>query len=167
MKKTTEFPLSPPGMDRKPETWMLTLGWLFAILFHFSYYESLNSAIRSLYHFEYDGTKYLIPGAIMPDFRSVLGFAYIGFAVLSLCAPVFIFLRYRYFETESKSVYLMKRLSTPAERHIRCLLVPAIELIVCLLFAFLLLLADFGIYMLAVPDECLTPGQWQNLWSVL
>ena len=34
----------------------------------------------------------------------------------------------------------------------------------CLLAAFVVLLLYFGYYMIATPEQCLTPDQWQKIW---
>jgi amino acid transporter len=103
----------------------------------------------------------------MTDFYAILGGALYGFLILALCMPALILYHYAYHYQGSKNIYLMRRLPNRWELHKRCVTLPLLAALICLLSVLVLLCIYLGIYMTATPRECLTPGQWQKIWSVL
>lgn len=99
----------------------------------------------------------------MVDFCVVLGGALIPFFLLALCELAFLLYFYLTFFQGSKSIYLMRRLPR-RELARRCLALPVSAAASTLLAAFAMLLICYAIYMVKVPDESLTPHQWQKLW---
>jgi uncharacterized membrane protein YqhA len=91
----------------------------------------------------------------------------VGFLILALCMLALIVYHYAYHYQGSKSIYLMKRLPNRWEMHRRCITLPLLAALICLIAAIAFLLIYFGIYMVFTPKECLTLGQWQKIWSVL
>lgn len=137
---------------------MVSIGSVFLFLNRFM--ECKNS----LYY--YRATKrILIDGAIMPDFKEILGGCLLGFGVIILCMAAVAVYHYLYHFQGSKSIYLMKRLPQRWELLKRCLMLPVISILICLTTALLLLLVFYWYYMGNTPPECLEPGQWQKLWS--
>jgi hypothetical protein len=157
---------APPGFVLRPERRFFLAGMACAVLYSLGFLGRFFDARTNLYR--YEGTKrVLLPGTLMPDFYVLLDNALIGFVVLALCMLVFILWHYLYHRQNSKSIYLMRRLPKRWELHRRCLTLPLAAVLLCLLAAGLLLLVYYWIYMAATPDVCLTPQQWQKLWSVL
>lgn len=116
----------------------------------------------------YEGTKrVLLTDAVMPDMGTLIGSALVGFLIIALCMLAMIVYHYAYHLQDSKSIYLMRRLPNRWELHRRCLTLPLLAIVICLLVAVILLLIYYGIYTIATPGECLTPHQWQKIWSVL
>lgn len=103
----------------------------------------------------------------MPEFGDLVGSAFRVVWIVLLILVVGIALNYYSFHQGSKSIYLMKRLSDPMELHRRCVLLPALGMAGCLLLRGILIIVYFAVYMLATPEGCLPPDQWQKLWSVL
>ena len=86
------------------------------------------------------------------------------FGLVLIVTLSFISTHYSYHYRESKSIYLMRRLSDPWELHRRCLTLPVVGVGLALLVAFVLLMLYFAVYMGVTPEECLTPHQWQKIW---
>lgn len=135
---------------------------LFSLLYYVPRYAD---ALSSLYRGN-GAERTLISGAVMPDFVEILGRGLLSFQILCACMIFFAGRHYFYHFRESKSIYTMRRLPNRWELHRRCLTLPAAGLIISAAMAMLFLLAFYAVYMLKTPDVCLTPGQWQKIWSV-
>ena len=103
----------------------------------------------------------------MPDFVTLLGHYLIGFLLVALCMLAIVAYHYLYHRQGSKSIYTMRRLPDGMVLHRRCWTLPVLMALASLLAAFVLLMIYYAIYMFVTPDACLTPGQWQKLWSVI
>ena len=102
----------------------------------------------------------------MPDFVEILGKGLLGFLIVSTLMIAAAVMHYLYHFHESKSIYTMWRLPNRWELHRRCLTLPAVGLAISAVAAMLFLLLFYAVYMNITPDVCLTPGQWQKIWSV-
>jgi len=157
---------APPGADILVQTNRFFAGlvgiglWSLGFLFRYS------SARNHLFYTGEFG-RYLKSDAMMPEFRYLIGNAMLGVWVTLLILALCVILNYHSFHQGSKSIYLMKRLPDPMELHRRCVLLPALGAALCLLLREILMIVYFTVYMLATPDRCLPPDQWQKLWSVL
>ena len=86
----------------------------------YTFLRDYQAALRELYIFRY-GTQILRQGAVMPTLNTLLRhklavfWAYAGFCALRA------FANYRSFFTETKSIYLMKRLKDSNELRRRCI----------------------------------------------
>lgn len=158
--------LSPPGYKLRQEGAVFIWGLVSALIYSFGFLWRYCDARNGLYNY-LGGKKTLLPDAVMPDMIELLGSALAGFFVLALCMLAMIIFRYAYHRQGSKSIYLMRRLPSKAELHRRCLVLPILAALACLLLAAAVLLGFYGIYMTATPKECLMPDQWQKIWSVL
>ena len=154
---------APPGLNLNFDLNFFFTGLACSVLYSLSFLYRFAGARSDLYD-HYGAVRRLREGAVMPDFRELLGSALLGFLVLGLCMIPFALYHYAYHRQGSRSIYLMRRLPDRWELHRRCLTLPACGAAVCLLLAAALLLIYFGIYLLATPDVCLTPDQWQKLW---
>ncbi len=168
MKRLDLSPWAPPGLNLKPELRLFTIGLEGGVLYACGFLYRCGEARLDLYT-RLNGTitSTLIPGAVMPDFSYLLGHYWAGLGVLALCMLGLMAYHYLYHRQGSKSIYLMRRLPSRWELHRRCLTLPLLAMALCLLTAFLLLLLFYGIYLFLTPPECLTPHQWQKVWSVI
>lgn len=158
----------PPGysLDRDLSLfWLSYAGVVLTSIFTF------GAQFNEQYHrlFEYvDGQKILDAGEIMPDFVTLLPGV---FPVFLLMVPVLLLmtaLHYQYFYLGgSKSIYLMRRLPDKWELHRRCLTLPLAGAVIVPLTAAALFLLYYLYYVTSTPPECLTPGQWAKIWSVI
>lgn len=159
---------APPGLNLKPEIKFFAAGLVLAVLYSFLFFERYLSARADLYIYSYSSsTRVLLPDAVMPDFYILLEHYWAGLAVLAVCMLALIIYHYVYHRQDSKSIYLMRRLPSRWELHRRCLTLPLIAILICLLTAIILLLLFYGTYNVFTPKECLMPHQWQKLWSVI
>lgn len=118
---------------------------------------------RSQLYVNYAG-KILKPGAVMPDFVDLVGISFMGFILLAAASMAVSYIFYRYFTSDTKSIYLMKRLPSKYELASRCLTVPAAGALFSTGSGLILLILYFALYMATTPDECLAPGQVEKLW---
>ncbi len=168
MKKPNLTRWAPPGLNLKPEKHFFVTGMACAVLYSFTFFIHYGNALSDLYIYSsVSNTRTLLPGAVMPDFYILLERYWAGLAVLAMCMLALIIYHYVYHRQGSKSIYLMRRLPNRWELHRRCLTLPLIASLLCLLTAITLLLLFFGTYLAFTPRECLTPHQWQKLWSVI
>ena len=157
---------APPGEDILDQTNRYFGALIVAVLWSLGFLFRYSSARNYLFYTNEWG-RYLKSDAVMPEFRHLLGNAMLGVWVTILILVICIVLNYHSFHQGSKSIYLMKRLPDPMELHRRCVLLPALGAALCLLLREILMIVYFTVYMLATPDRCLPPDQWQKLWSVL
>jgi len=126
---------------------------------------NFNDELDKLYY-KNGSNRTLIPGAIMPDFVEIFGRSHWGFLVVIVVALALIGVHYAYHYQGSKSIYTMRRLPSRWELHRRCLTLPLVAIAIYLIMAFAILFIFYTAYMNITPDVCLTPGQWQKIWSV-
>ena len=91
--------------------------------------------------------------------KLVVFWAYAGFCALRA------FANYLSFITETKSIYLMKRLRDQNELRRRCLALPAAACGAALVLFLLLLLGFVLIYRHGVPARCLPPEETLHIWE--
>lgn len=108
----------------------------------------------------------LRPGAVMEDFAQLLDWMLLGFAVTAVCMAALAVWHYASHFQGSRSIYTMRRLPQRWELARRCLTLPLLGALGCLIGAAALLLICFAVYNLATPEQCLTPHQWQKLWMI-
>lgn len=156
----------PLGVNYRYELQWIAYGLLASFLYSLGFLISYTNHYKSL--FVWVGTeKILQQGAVMPDFIEILGRSLIGYFILALCMIAILVYHYAYHYQGGRSIYLMKRLPSRLELLRRCVTLPilAAALIICM--AIVLLLIYYGIYMIFTPKICLTPDQWQKIWSVI
>ena len=114
-----------------------------------------------------DGQQYLIYGAVMCDFAECMDCVLWMFPVVAVACIAQAWGYYQYHREGSMSIYLMRRLPNRWELHRRCLVFPFAGLVLCVVSAFLTVVLCYVYYMIATPESCLTPGQWQKYWRFL
>lgn len=167
MKRLDLKRLVPLGVNAQQElTWML-VGWIFSAFYSLCFVYMYQWNYRLLFDDTIKGARVLDENAVMPDFVTLLDHYLIGFLLVALCMLAIVAYHYLYHRQGSKSIYTMRRLSDGMELHRRCWTLPVLMALASLLAAFVLLMIYYAIYMFVTPDACLTPGQWQKLWSVI
>lgn len=154
-------------MTVSPEKAMqgLGLGALAAACCNLYYLYSYTMASQELWYHSSDGVQYLRPDATMPSFFSLLGFSLYGCVIAALAMIPLAWMFWRSHFTESKSIYLMRRLSNPRELLRRCITVPILAAVCYLILALLLLLLDFAVYWRCTPSSLLPPSMWDAFWN--
>ena len=158
---------APPGMELKEEKTLFSVGMSLSVLYSLLYYGVRYADQLEKLYWKNGIERSLIPGAVMPDFVEILGEALLGFGIVSALMVAGAVMHYSYHYHESKSIYTMRRLPKTWEIHRRCLTLPLCGMGISLIFAFVCLMIFYMIYMTLTPDICLTPNQWQKLWSVI
>ena len=156
---------TPPGVDAAKECKLLIL-WL-ALAAGFSLGTLANYLIAHNELFEIvAGQRYLIEGAVIADFHWITGVYFHGFILLIPAILGLAVFHYAYYRRESMSIYLMKRLPDPAERHRRALTLPLLAIAATVLLAAWMRVIYFALYLLATPKICLPDEVWQQLWRL-
>ena len=156
---------TPPGVDAAKECKHLIL-WL-----SLAAGLSLGTVIRYLNAradlFEtVAGVRMLREGAVIADFHLLTGISFQGFVLLIPAILGLAVFHYAYYRRESMSIYLMKRLPDPAERHRRALTLPLLAIAATVLLAAWMRVIYFALYLLATPKICLPDEVWQQLWRL-
>lgn len=154
MEKLDRF--APPGMD----TTRMHLGTCFAIIFSaaFSliflrnYFSELRELLRRMENPVY-------PGMTMTPFSDLIVFPMVVFRMAPIVPLLDIPARYAYFFQETKSIYLMKRLRSPKELLIRCLVLPMAGALLIIVLGCAVYLLYYLIYMTCTP-EILLPAKF-------
>jgi hypothetical protein len=158
--------LVPVGLDYRRELSWVRAGCALSFLYSLGFLIRLHAGYEELFT-KVGMDRVLTPGAVMPDFTEILAGSLAGFGVVALCMAALAAWHYFYHYQGSKSIYLMRRLPDRWELARRCAALPVLSAAAAVLLAFLVPLAYFGVYLLVTPEGCLTPGQWQKIWSIL
>lgn len=156
---------APAGIPLKKELFFYTL-WLGLSILH---------SLKFVFHYCSERVLLGVSGNpsdlmevnYMPDMIYFLGNSLHGFGLTAILMIFVAIYHYLYHFHGSKSIYLMKRLPQKTELFKRCVTLPLLGALCCLISAFLLLLLYYGFYMFATPKQYLAPDQWQKLWSVI
>lgn len=153
----------PPGLNARRELGWLRGGLVGALVWSLPFVISLLGSLPGLYHLV-GGRRVPDPSAAAPDFAELMEGRLLVFGIVALAFLAVSLYHYAYHWQGSRSIYTMRRLPDRWELHRRCLTLPVLGALACVLAAFLVLALYFGIYMATVPDVCRAPGQWQRLW---
>ena len=156
---------APPGMD----TDRLVGGYFsglvsMLVLSLFRFFGHYKTAYEELFVWTAGNKKVLRPGAVMQDFVEIKGDDLQPFFLYCIFLLAVVIWNYLYYYQGSRSIYLMKRLPSRTELHRRAWVLPLLAVVATLFFTFLVLVLYFEVYMIVTPGECITPGQWQNIW---
>lgn len=114
-----------PGMGLKWDASYFGLLFLAMVLIVlYTFLREYQNALRELYIFRY-GTQILRQGAVMPTLNTLLRHKFTVFWAYTTFCALRAFANYWSFFTETKSIYLMKRLKDPNELRRRCIAIPA------------------------------------------
>ena len=161
MKFLDDF--APPGIGTDRELRGFIGGLAAACALSFGFFKNFKEARSLLYHWE--GTRQtLIEGAVMTDFSVIVSDSLISFKVFALFFLSVVIWHYLCYRQGSKSIYLMKRLPSRWEIHKRAWTLPLLAVAATVAAAFVVMLFYYWIYMVATPEQCIAPGQWQNIW---
>ena len=151
------------GIDYYLEIKWICIGFVLSFIYSLGYFFKLSNSYENL--FRIVGTKkLLIDGAVMDNFRTILGESLIGFFIIVFCMIALGIYHYFYHYIDSKSIYLMKRLPKKSDLYKRCFTYPILIVVISLAIALILLILYYNIYLLITPEQCLVPGQWQKIW---
>ena len=155
----------PAGVDLRQEAKWIGGGLGISFLYSLTFFASYANENRALYWVR-GSEKVLRDGAVMADFKAVLGNSLVGFWVVALCMAALLVYHIVYHYQGSKSIYLMRRLPSRRELWRRCVALPLLAALLSLCLAMTALVLYYMFYMASTPEACLTPGQWQKLWGL-
>ena len=156
---------APPGMNTERLTgeYLRGLAAMFVLSF-FHFFGNYRRAYGALFMLTTGNKKVLRPGAVMQNFVEILENDLQTFYVYCIFLLAVVIRNYLYYYQGSKSIYLMRRLPNRMELHRRAWVLPLLAIAATLFFTFVVLVFYFEVYMIVTPGECITPGQWQNIW---
>ena len=156
---------SPPGAELRSEYLFYTIGNIVSLTVSLIFFASYVSERSKLYNYDRVLKKYILDeAATMAKFNDVIDGYLLGFVLLAVIMLSFIIFRYSYYRQGAKSIYLMKRLPNRTEIHKRALTVPILASLTCLVYAFIIRILYFAIYVIATPNKCLPAGLWEQFW---
>lgn len=144
----------PPGIYPVQEIryWLVLLivATLWCVPYVFRYLEQRDAlyVIRA-------GRKVLMEGVVIVPFEELTGQLFDVFYLLILYCAIVTAYHYYYHYQGSRMMYLMRRLPNKWEVHIRCLFLPLAGSVLAVLYAVLLKLLFFAIYIFCTPSQCL------------
>ncbi len=147
---------SPPGYEWKEELNLIVGYFVVAVLISFWFFREFQSAMNLV-----------SPSAYMPPFEVLIKKSFFMIRFLPFHMARYIWLRYQYFNKETKSIYLMLRLPRRFEYHFRCWALPVIFILSAILLSMVTKAIYFLFYTYMVPLSAWPPGQSMNLWSVI
>ena len=163
MKKLL-YRLLPPGTDEGRElSEYAAAAFVFILLWSVSFLFAYISAVQALYTYEY-GKKILMEGAVIKSFDVLMAGKYAGIWGYLLICAVMAAVHYADFYNGSKSIYVMKRLKSAKQLHVRCLAVPILAAAAGVLFMLILMGISALVYLWATPKACLPAFTGFDIW---
>lgn len=145
----------PPGFTFTLERSLFWGGEVLVLaVFCLTAFPRLHHAAAQLY-INNLGSLVLIPGAMLPDFLTLLHHSFDGLFIVLLCLPLLVAVHYLSYRRGSMSIYLMRRLPDRWLLHQQCWTLPLMDLMLYLLTAGLLLGLFFLCYLHSAPLNCL------------
>ena len=101
----------------------------------------------------------------MASLNSLIRHRLSGFWVYLLVCGFNAVANYASFSRQTKSIYVMKRLPSAKELHVRCLTIPAVACAVGFLVSLILLAIFAAVYYHGVPARCMPPAETLQIWE--
>lgn len=145
----------PPGYEFEKERNSSVLVLALAAGYSVRFFRCLKDARATLYYVDGNGERALRPGCLAEPFVQVAWSCFAMFLPLYLFLAVMMAEHYLYYHRETKSIYLMRRLPKKGVLLKSCVQWPILAMGIATVAGILLLLVYYGIYLLAMPGECL------------
>lgn len=151
----------PPGFEWETERGLFTAAFVISCLWSLTFFHRFIEAVH-----------YMLDRQGVPYFYEILGNAFFCFPIAIAFMLASIAMNYAHHHSGSKSIYLMRRLPDPWERHRRCVEVPLWSAAITVLAAITLFFIYYGIYILWIRHHGYHPYAKQLLlllknWSVM
>ena len=151
----------PLGFPWRQERLLIRCGLAFASAGGFILFLcQLSPELRRLYWYHRDGTRVLLADACMPPFSLLLHGVWIGFALLAFCLVAAAGYHILWHYQGGRSIYRMRTLPCPFEFWRRCLSVPILSLLLCVLVGTATVLICALCYRFVTPEGHLPPDPW-------
>lgn len=146
---------APPGMGIKGiRFWTIgaiTVSFLFSMMFLLEYFSVLNELRRNM---EYP----VYAGVTMTPFSDLIYTPMAVFRLAPMVPLLYTVSHYLYFYQETKSIYIMKRLKSPWQMHIRCVALPILGAILVAAAGCAVYGIYWMIYRFCTPEILLPAG---------
>lgn len=140
---------APPGMDTSRQRWavvsVIVISLFFSISFLVEYAEKLRELRANMEDPVYAGMT-------MTPFRDLIVFPMLMFRMAPVVPLLNIPGNYLYFYQETKSIYVMKRLRSSLELHLRCLVLPIAGMFLVIGAGCIVYLFYYLIYYFCTPE---------------
>ena len=144
----------PPGyeyeMERNSAMLLLGIGAVLSL----SFFVNLYHAVEVLYEYV-DHRQILRKNAVATSYAELVGVQWRFYIPFVLFLAAMVIYHYFYYRRETKSIYLMRRLPQRGVLFKSCVKGPLLGLGIGTVALAALYLLYYGIYLLAVPWECL------------
>lgn len=158
----------PPGAELDREFGWARNGLIISAVFSFGYFITYWSHYKDLFTWR-NGEKvenlWETYGYYMDAFWDLADFWMVGFLIVIIAMVALSIYHYSSFRSGSQSIYVMKRLPEASELHIRCLTLPVLTILACIIAALLLLIIYYAVYMLATPDTAICPDLYGRIFG--
>ena len=146
---------APPGMDVGSEVMWYGGVILIATLQSLITFLSRYGEALSMLYTTRGGKRVLVEGAIMAYFQELMSGVFVLMVIACMLTLVRISYYYIYHYQGSKMMYLMKRLPDRWEVHRRCFTLPVAGAVLIGIWAMILNMLYFTIYIICTPSQCL------------
>ena len=158
MKK--KYLMSPPGESISGTIAILVISAFIFILI----WGNVTTAPIS----EEDFRRLIYAGGMISRLGDLVQGSFTGFWLYAVTCAAIAIRNYHSFSAGSRSLYVMRRIKSPAEKHIMCLSLPVIGLIAGLLLVVIMILIFRANYISAAgtqyPAEYYEFSIWRALW---
>lgn len=156
----------PPGARIEWEIPLYSLMFGFCIGGELSFFILFWNKHAELYD-THAGIRILHPGRLMPTLTSLVSGLLLWFWVLAFGCIGLAILHYASFYRESRSIYVMKRVPSRAELHVRCLTFPVLTIVIALIVSYVLFRICVWYYFRHTPEPCIPDHVIPSFWRVL
>ena len=151
---------APPGVDVQQEVERTIWGLLAAVVLSLRFLLAYLDSRSNLYDVLQNGSRVLKEHAMMPIFRDLFSWSFLGFWIFLPAMSVVAIMHVAYhYQGGSRPIYLMRRLPDRWEYRRRCLALPAAGALCALAVMGILLGVYLAVYLLCTPAQCL-PEPW-------
>lgn len=158
MKKLDLNRWVPPGMELRFWKQFFCSGLFFSAFYSLNFLMEFRNEWERLWRDMPWGE--LWRNARMTPFFRLLDKSLLGYLIVAVGMLAMAGYSYSYFYQGSRSIYLMRRLPDRWELPRRCLALPGIGILLCVILALLNGWLYYGIYVFFTPPECLPGVLW-------
>ncbi len=140
---------------------LLVIQVVWCLCFFVSYYMNLRTVMEEVK--KRPGKNLYFTMRPLSAFLNHRLFCISSLFIVCVCMVI---LHFRYFYAESKSIYLMKRLSDGRELYRRCLTLPVLVFIISFVLGLLYIAICMGFYHLFTPDALTPSSDHLSFWRI-
>jgi hypothetical protein len=150
------------GASESREKKLICWGLGLSSLYSLGFFMSLDKSISSLYDL-WGSKKVLAADRYIDDFCEIIRGKFRLFGIFAIIMLALCLMHYLSHFSGSRSIYLMRRLPQRWELLKRCVTVPLMGIVLCVILMVILTAIYFGAYMVFTPKGHILPGQFSKL----